>query len=75
LHLDDRPDPLAGVSSEAARAGGRMAALRSGGTHELSPVTRRLIGWAVVLVIVGFFVAAFAGLIDIVPVAWADLRR
>ena len=64
--MDDRPDPLAGVSSEAARARERMAALRSGGTHEMSPVTRRLIGWAIVLVIVGFFVAVFAGWIDIV---------
>ena len=67
MRLDDRPDPLAGVSSEAARARERMGALRGGGTHELSPLTRRFIGWAVVLVIVGFFVAAFAGWIDIVP--------
>ena len=67
MRMDDRPDPLAGVSSEAARARERMAALRSGGTREVSPLMRRLIGWAVVLVIVGFFVAAFGGWIDIVP--------
>ena len=66
MRMDDRPDPLAGVSSEAARARERMAALR-GGTHEPSPLMRRLIGWVVVLAIVGFFVAAFAGWIDIVP--------
>ncbi len=67
MRMDDRPDALAGVSSEAARARERMAALRGGGTHEPSPLMRRLIGWGVVLAIVGFFVAAFAGWIDIVP--------
>jgi hypothetical protein len=67
MRLDDRPDPLAGVSSEAARARERMAALRSGGTHAMSPLTRRILGWAVVLIIVAFFVAAFGGWIDIIP--------
>ena len=67
MRLDDRPDPLTGVAGSEARARERMEALRRGGTHEVSGRTRWLVGTAIAVMVVGFFVAAFAGWIDIVP--------
>ena len=67
MRLDDRPEPMMGVANDAARARERMGELERGGAREMSPRARRLIAWAVVVVIIGFFVASFAGWIDIVP--------
>jgi hypothetical protein len=67
MRLDDRPDPMTGVSHDAATEGQRMVELGSSGTAETSPLTWRLIGWAIVLVIVGSFLATVAGWIDVVP--------
>ena len=57
----------AGSSSEAARARERMDAARQQGSREISARSRRLTGWIVALAIIGFFVAALAGWIDIFP--------
>ena len=67
MRLDDRPDPLTGVPGSEARSAERMQSLRTGGTREISGRTRRLVGTVFALVVVGFFVAALAGWIDIVP--------
>ena len=67
MRLDDRPEPMMGVANDAARARERMGELERGGSREMSPRARRLIAWAVVVVIIGFFVASFAGWIDILP--------
>jgi hypothetical protein len=67
----DNPDRLpgayAGSSSEAARARERMDAARQQGSREISGRSRRIVGWFIALAIIGFFVAAFAGWIDVVP--------
>ena len=63
---DRLDEAFAGSSSEAARARERMAAAR-GGSRDISPRSRRIVGRAIALLITGFFVAAFAGWIDIFP--------
>ncbi len=60
-------DAYAGSSSEAARARERMMAARQHGGRPLSRRSRLVVGWTIALIIIGFFVAAFAGWIDIVP--------
>jgi hypothetical protein len=63
----DRLDgAFAGSSSEAARARERMAAAQAG-SRDISPRSRRIVGWTIALLIIGFFVAAFASWIDIFP--------
>jgi type VI protein secretion system component VasF len=57
----------AGSSSEAARARERMDAARQQGSREISGRSRRVTGWLIAMAIVAFFVAAFAGWIDIFP--------
>ena len=64
---DRLPEAYAGSSSEAARARERMDAARQQGTRELSAGSRRIVGWVIAMAIIGFFVAAFAGWIDILP--------
>ena len=64
---DRLPEALAGSSSEAARARERMDAARQQGTRDISGRSRRIVGWTIAIVIVGFFVAAFAGWIDVLP--------
>ena len=59
-------EAFAGSSSEAARARERMAAAQ-GGSRDISPRSRRTVGWTITLLIIGFFAAAFAGWIDIIP--------
>ena len=59
-------EAFAGSSSEAARARERMAAAQ-GGSRAISRRSRRIVGWTIALLILGFFVAAFAGWIDILP--------
>ena len=40
---------------------------RQQGTRDISGRSRRIVGWTIAIVIVGFFVAAFAGWIDVLP--------
>ena len=66
--VDNRdPGAYAGMSSEAARARERMDAARQQGGRDISARSRRIVGWTIALAILGFFVAAFAGWIDIFP--------
>jgi hypothetical protein len=60
-------DAYAGSSSEAARARERMMAAQGQGRRAMSSRTRLITGWAIVLLIAGFFVAIFAGWIDVIP--------
>ena len=60
------PDAYAGSSSEAARARERMDSAHDG-TRHISRRSRLIVGWTIALLIIGFFVAAFAGWIDIFP--------
>jgi hypothetical protein len=60
-------DAYAGSSSEAARARERMTTAQQRGTRPLSRRSRLLVGWTIALLIAAFFVAAFAGWIDIFP--------
>ncbi len=63
----NRPDEaFAGSSSEAARARERMAAAQ-GGSQAISARSRRIVGWTIAVLIIGFFVAAFTGWIDVLP--------
>jgi hypothetical protein len=57
----------ADASSEAARAGERMHQADERPGRAPSPRTRRMVGWAIVLIVLLFLVAAFAGWIDIIP--------
>ena len=67
LH-DNRPGgPLVNPLDDAVRADERMRAMRSGGGHEISRRSRLIVGWTFALAIVGFFVAAILGWIDIFP--------
>jgi hypothetical protein len=66
--MNDRrlPDSYARSSNEAARASEHMDAAR-GRTREVSRRSRLVAGWTIGLAIIGFFIAAFAGWIDIFP--------
>ena len=66
---DRRPEygAYADASGEAARTRERMTAAHERHGRAPSVRTRRLVGWAIALVILGFLVAAFAGWIDVVP--------
>ncbi len=57
------PNPVRG----GFRADERMRALASGGSSATSRRTRLAVGWAFVILIVGFFVAFALGWIDVVP--------
>ena len=52
-------EAFAGSSSEAARARERMAAAQ-GGSREISPRSRRIVGWTIALLLIGFFVSGDA---------------
>ena len=64
---DRLPEAFAGSSSEAARARERMDAARQQGSRDISARSRRIVGWVIALAVIGFFVGAFAGWIDIFP--------
>ena len=67
MRLDDRPEPMMGVANDAARARGLISRDPPRSSSPIRSRARRLIAWAVVVVIIGFFVASFAGWIDIGP--------
>jgi hypothetical protein len=64
---DDRlGGPFVNPLDDGVRADHRMRAA-SGGSRDISRRSRLIVGWTIALLIIGFFVAAFAGWIDIFP--------
>ena len=65
---DNRPGgPLVNPLDDGVRADDRMRAMRSVGSKETSRHSRLIAGWTLALAVIGFFVAAIAGWIDILP--------
>ena len=65
---DDRlGGPLVNPLDDGVRADDRMRAASGVGSRDISRRSRRIVGWTIALLIIGFFVAAFAGWIDIFP--------
>jgi hypothetical protein len=65
---DNRPGgPLVNPLDDGVRADDRMRAMRGVGSKETSRRSRLVAGWTIALIIIGFFVAAIAGWIDILP--------
>ena len=65
---DDRlGGPLVNPLDDGVRADDRMRAASGVGSRDISRRSRLIVGWTIALLIIGFFVAAFAGWIDIFP--------
>jgi hypothetical protein len=52
---------------EGTRADQRMRDAAAVGSRDISRRSRLIVGWAIALLVIGFFVATFAGWIKIVP--------
>ena len=69
--MRDRNDRLGGPYlnpiDEGARADQRMRDAEAAGSRQMSRTSRLVVGWTIALAIIGFFVAALAGWIDMVP--------
>jgi hypothetical protein len=67
LRGDRLGEPYLNPIDQGVRADDRMSTARADGSRDISRRSRLIVGWTIALLIIAFFVAAFAGWIDIFP--------